>query len=143
MGSEHVQLLKALCLYHLGKRSKHRRGKGLSRSSRGDRQPSSLAAGGMVPSLVLPGPPLAWAETPTASRLPTASPGPPGEPPSLRRQKQGTEGGMEVLIFQPPSAPSPPVFWTAPLQGCRLTAPSFLSHANQLGLGSIPQCAVG
>ena len=108
MGSEHIQLLKALCFYHLEKRSKHRQGEGLSRSSQGDRQPSSLAVDDTVPSLVLPGPPLAWAETPAAPRLPTASPRPPGEPSSLRRQKLATEVGMEALIFQQPSAPPSP-----------------------------------
>ena len=74
MGSEHVQLLKALCFYHLEKRSKHRRGEGLSRSSGGDRQPSSPAVGDTVPSLVLPGPPLARGETPAAPRLPMPLP---------------------------------------------------------------------
>lgn len=54
MGSEHrlpSSLKHSVSIIYSG--FKHRQGEGLSRSSRGDRQPSSLAVDDTVPSLVL------------------------------------------------------------------------------------------
>lgn len=70
MGSEHVQLLKALCFYHLEKRSKHRQGEGCPGHPGGTGSPAAR----LWVTLSLPGPPLAQGETPAAPRLPIPLP---------------------------------------------------------------------